>query len=60
MHVYWRSQLGLPVCRQDVELEPGEDHTDAVLLLKEDLVSHGETYEEPVLALVGGTDAPAR
>lgn len=59
MHVYWRNQPNLPLCRQDVPLAEGEDHEDAILLVKEDLVAGGEGYNGPVLALAGGTHAPA-
>ncbi len=55
MHVYWKTDRNLPLCRQDVPLLEGEDHTDAILAVKEDLVRGGEGYNEPVLALVGGT-----
>lgn len=55
MYVYWKNDPNLPICRQDVPLMPGEDHTDAVLLVKEDLVKSGEGYNSPVFALVGGT-----
>jgi hypothetical protein len=58
MHVYWKTEKGNKACRQEVPLEPGEDHTDAILAVKEDLVSNGESYHGAVLALVGGTDVP--
>ena len=58
MYVYWRNKAKL-MCRQDVPLEPNEDHTDAILLVKENLVGSGEGFNEPVLALAGGKHAPA-
>ncbi len=60
MLVYWKKERHLPVCRQDVPLKPGEDHTDAILAVKEDLVRNEEGYYGAVLTLIGGTDVPRR
>ena len=38
----------------NVELFEREDHTDAILDVKEALVASGEGYEEPVLAVIDG------
>lgn len=53
MNVYFRNHNG-KFGNFQVDLEEGEDHTDAILRVKEALVEDGEGYNEPVLAFIRG------
>lgn len=55
MHVYWRTNQGR---LGQMEVTDSDDHEEAILLVKEWLVTAGEGYDGAVLAvIVGGKHA---
>ena len=49
MNVYHKEQGKLEVTKVDTD-----DHQEAILVVKEDLVKKGIGYDDPVLALIQG------
>jgi hypothetical protein len=54
MHIYWRTTSNKLACAEAADTE---DHFEAILQVKEMLVSIGEGFNEPVLALIKGGKA---
>ncbi len=49
MNVYYRNLEGKFGCSR---VEGAQDHEEAILLVKEDLINTGEGYNLPVLAVI--------